>query len=290
MTASLSVVILTRGDREDELAAAVASVGGQIGVHTEVVLVWNGVPVGAVRRSDARPDTLVDVHLPENLGIPEGRNVGLRHSSNEVVLFLDDDALLTSDDTLAAIAQRFDAAADLGAVSLRIVDEDGETAQRHVPRLGSRSAGRSGPVAGFLGGATAIRRTAFDRAGGYAGEFFYSMEETDLAWRLIDGGWTIWYAADLVVRHPRTAPARHPDAVGRTARNRLWLAHRALPVPLAALYLVNWFAITTVRSPQAWRTVLRAYRQGWRTRIGPRAPIRWRTVWRLTRLGRPPLA
>jgi GT2 family glycosyltransferase len=115
------------------------------------------------------------------------------------------------------------------------------------------------------------------------------MEETDLAWRLIDAGWTIRYAPQHTVFHPRTEPSRHPRAAWRTARNRTWLAYRLLPLPLAPVYLTNWLLITLARRSASVRDYLRGVRDGWRTRSGPRRPLRWRTVWRLTRLGRPPI-
>ena len=121
------------------------------------------------------------------------------------------------------------------------------TAQRHVPRIGGRSALRGGSVTTFLGGASIVRREAFDEVGGYEGALFYSMEETDLAWRLIDRGWSIWYDPELIVEHPRTTPARHDDSLRRTARNRVWIAHRLLPAILAIAYLGVWFVITAVR-------------------------------------------
>ena len=53
----------------------------------------------------------------------------------------------------------------------------------------TRSAGLAGEVTAFLGGAVAVRRQAFDAAGGYPGEYFYALEETDLALGMIDAGW-----------------------------------------------------------------------------------------------------
>lgn len=288
----VAVVILTQGDRPRPLLDAIRSVCAQRDVEVEVVVVWNGVPIES---TDGDADTLrLDgadhhVHLAVNVGIPAGRNAGAKASTAPLLFFLDDDAELLDESTLVTVAALFLSRPDLGAVSLKIVDERGETAQRHVPRWGRRSADRAGEVTSFLGGATAVRRAAFEDAGGYEDAFFYSLEETDLAWRLLDQGWTIWYAADLRLRHPRTSPARHSQAARRTARNRVWLVYRSLPLPLAVTYLLNWFVIAVVRAPRSIRSVAGGYREGWRTRIGPRQPLRWRTVWRLTCLGRPPI-
>jgi len=171
----------------------------------------------------------------------------------------------------------------------RTVDEHGETSRRHVPRLGRGGAERPGEVTTFPGGASCVRATAFNGVGGYYGEYFYAMEETDLAWRLIDAGWTIRYAPEHPVLHPRTEPSRHPRAAWHTARNRTWLAYRLLPLPLAPVYLTSWLLITLARRSAPVRDYVRGVGEGWRTRSGPRRPLRWRTIWRLTRLGRPPI-
>lgn len=289
----IAVVILTQGNRPGLLLDAVLSVRAQRDVDADVVVVWNGAPAGSAENLDLDSGQLGGavhhVHLTTNVGIPAGRNEGARQATAPLLFFLDDDAELLEPSTLASVAALFDSRPGVGAVSLRIVDERGESAQRHVPRWGSGSAEREGEVTSFLGGATAVRRAAFDDAGGYEDAFFYSLEETDLSWRLVDRGWIIWYAADLRVRHPRTSPARHPQATRMTARNRMWLVHRSLPGPLAVTYLLTWFMITVVRGPRSIRSIVAGYKEGWRTRIGPRQPVRWRTVWKLTKLGRPPI-
>jgi len=91
------------------------------------------------------------------------------------------------------------------------------------------------------------------------------------------------------VRHPRVAPSRHPDAARHTARNRMWMVHRNLPVVVAVVHVVAWLAITTLRAPRQFGAVVQGYWLGLRNPLGPRQPISWRTVWHLTRLGRPPV-
>jgi GT2 family glycosyltransferase len=229
------------------------------------------------------------VELAENAGIPGGRNVGAERAAAALVAFLDDDARFLDSGVLARCAEALRSRPALGAVALRIVDEDGRTARRHVPRVGARDPGHSGSVTAFLGGAVVVRAAAFHAVDGYPAPFVYSMEETDLALRLIDNGWEIHYDGIPAVFHPATDPGRHPAATERTMRNRVWLAHRTLPAPVAALYVVNWLALSALRRPTQTRSLLRAVVGGWRSRPGPRAPIRWRTVARLTRLRRPPI-
>jgi GT2 family glycosyltransferase len=179
----------------------------------------------------------------------------------------------------------------LGIVGFRITDEAGYTQGNHVPRLGWGRALKGGPVTTFLGGGHAIRVAVFDQAGQWPESFFFSHEETDLAWRALDAGWRIDYRPDLVLQHPRVVPQRHAVYFRTTARNRVWLARRHLPALLVPVYLGTWILITVSRRPplpglHQWGA---GFLEGCRTSCGRRQPISWRTVWRMTRLGRPPI-
>jgi GT2 family glycosyltransferase len=279
----VSVIVLTMGDRADELAAAIASTRAQPGIEIEVVLVVN--------RGD--PDTsAVDVVVrPEtNVGIPGGRNAGAHNARGRYLAFLDDDAVYL-DRALSDAVMRLDRDHGVGALGFRIVDEAGQTSRRYDPRIG-RSRGSSGGVTSFPGGACMIRSDAFSQAGGFCDAFGYSLEETDLAWQLIDAKYRLNYASDLTVRHPHTSPTRHGVYHHHTGRNRVWLAWRRLPLPIAATYLVNWAIVTSARNWRdriAMRAYLRGTIDGLRNRTGPRRPMSWRTVVRMARLGRPPI-
>lgn len=287
----LGAVIITMGNRPDDLKALLDSVARQQGDPVEVVVVGQGVEVTGL------PEGVRSVSLPENLGIPGGRNVGIEAFGPggrdvDVLLFLDDDGLLERTDTAELCRQAFGEDPGLGIVSFRIADpESGETQRRHVPRLRASDPMRSSRVTTFLGGANAVRTKVFEQVGGLPGEFFYAHEETDLAWRALDAGWSIDYRADMVLLHPTTAPSRHAVYHRMVARNRVWLARRNLPAPLVPVYLGVWLLLTLLRRPSvpALKAWFGGFREGWTTPCGPRRPIRWRTVWRLTRLGRPPV-
>jgi Predicted glycosyltransferases len=287
----LGAVIITMGDRPDDLNALIESVARQEGEPVEVVVVGNGAPVRGV------PGWVRTVDLPENLGIPGGRNVGIEAfgpngSDVDVLLFLDDDGLLPRKDTAELIRRAFADDPELGIVSFRIADpETGATQRRHVPRLRASDPMRSSRVTTFLGGASAVRTEVVEQVGPLPGEFFYAHEETDLAWRALDAGWMIDYRADMVLHHPTTAPSRHAVYHRMVARNRVWLARRNLPAPLVPVYVGVWLLLTLLRRPSgpALKAWFGGFREGWTTPCGPRRPMRWRTVWRLTRLGRPPV-
>jgi GT2 family glycosyltransferase len=282
----LSCVILTMGNRPAELERAIASTEALRGDGVDVVVVGNGADVPAV------PPGVTTIRLPQNVGIPAGRNAGVEACTGDVVLFLDDDGWYPDADLGDHITGRFAADPTLAVLSFRVVDPDGGPGARwHVPRLRVGDPARSSEVTTFSGGACAIRRSAFLEAGGLPGAFFFMHEEIDLAWRLMDRGYRIEYDADARMCHPPVPNSRHAGFYRIEARNRVLLARRNLPWPLASLFLLDWLGMTAARerSWPALREWLGGFAEGWRMDPGQRKPISARTIWRMTRLGRPPV-
>ncbi|MFC7309800.1 glycosyltransferase family 2 protein [Streptomyces monticola] len=288
----LGVAIVTMGNRPREVDALLASVAKQDVPPDRVVIVGNGSPLPEF---PGVPGELTVIELDDNLGCPGGRNVALRRLREfgdvDVVIELDDDGLLVDEDVFRGVRDLFASDPHLGIIGFRIADEHGETQRRHVPRLRAKDPMRRGLVTAFLGGGHAFSMKMLAETGDWPADFFFTHEETDLAWRALDAGWKVLYEPKLLLQHPKTSPARHAVYFRMTARNRVWLARRRLPLPLVPVYLGVWTLLTLVRTRslgglRAWAG---GFAEGLRTSCGERRPMRWRTVWRMTRLGRPPL-
>ena len=279
-------VILTQGNRVDQLNDAVRSVLAQAGVRVQVAVVWNGcVPL-------ASWDGVLAIHLTNNVGIPAGRNAGVPAVTGEFLLFLDDDAALAEGSLLAQVAARFLDSPDMGALQPRVQDPTGRRAPRRwVPRLVVGDVTASSDICAIWEGCVLVRRSVFDLIAGWPAAFWYMHEGIELAWRVWDNGYRVRYDGAVTAWHPAVPAARHPGGRWFDARNRVWLARRNLPVPLAVVYLLNWGFITALRarSGPALVDVARGAWAGLRSPCGPRRPIRWRTVGRMTRAGRPPI-
>jgi hypothetical protein len=285
----LSCVILTMGNRPAELDRAVASTAAlsqAAAGEVDVVVVGNGADLPTL------PAGVTAIRLPDNVGVAAGRNAGVDACSGDVVLFLDDDGWYPDPGLGEHVTGRFAADPGLAVLSLRVVDPDGGPGVRwHVPRLRAGDPGRSSVVTTFAGGACAIRRSAYQEAGGLPALFFYGHEETDLAWRLLELGYRLEYDAAARICHPAVPNARHATWYRLDGRNRVLLARRNLPWPLAGVYLLDWLVLTAVRerSAGALRAWLSGFAEGWRLDPGGRHPISARTAWRMARAGRPPL-
>ena len=281
-------VVLTMGRRPDDLRMALDSLLRQEGVETDVVV------VGQAWEPSGLPDGVRGLGLDENVGIPAGRNAGVPETSGGLIFFLDEDAAIAEPGTLRRLGEMFAADPALGLVQLRVDPREGGTAPRDwYPRLRAAGRTRAGDATLVWEGAVAMPRRVFDEVGGWPGEFRFVHEGVDLAWRVMDAGYRVHYAADLAALHPLPAAGavRHGYSLWYSARNRVWLARRYLPFPLGALY-VTTFALRTLprlRSLDDVRTAIRGYIAGMRGPYGGRRRLRARTLWRMTRAGRPPV-
>jgi GT2 family glycosyltransferase len=124
------VVVLTMGNRPDDLNHGLASLLRQGEVDLDVVVVGNGwQPVDL-------PNGVKAKRLASNLGIPAGRNAGVPLVEGELLFFLDDDACLPTNDILARMAGQFAADPKLGMIQPRVVDPQGrEAPRRWTPRV-----------------------------------------------------------------------------------------------------------------------------------------------------------
>lgn len=284
----VGVVVLTMGQRPEDLSRAIKSVLAQQLVVLDVVVVGNGW------RPEFLPGGVRGLHLAENRGIPAGRNAGAAKVSGDYLFFLDDDAELADSLFLAEGIRKFEADSSLGLLQPRITDPTGkETPRRWIPRLRKGEATDSSYVFSVLEAAVLMPTRVFEDIGGWGDPYFYAHEGIELAWRVWNQGKTVWYAGDMVVHHPVTSPTRHATYYRLNARNRVWLAKRNLPLILIPFYVLSWTGVQLVRSVLNGGTGLGSWFsgwvEGWRENPGGRVGMRWLTVARMTKAGRFPI-
>jgi len=282
----VGAVLLTMGKRPHELQRALTSLKSQQGVTLDVVIVgngWNPAEQFATEKT---------LHLPENLGIPAGRNAGVAKVAGEYLFFLDDDAYLDDSHALSSLIEKLKAHHEWGLIQPRVVPEGaGEIPSRWVPRLRVGDPLESSPATTLWEGAVILRRHLFDEIGGWPENFFYAHEGIELVWQVYNHGFIGWYAADVTVRHPVINPTRHLDFYRLNARNRVWLAKRNLPFPISFIYVSAWTIISIIRmrklsSLVAW---LDGFLNGIFVSAGKKQKLSWRALLALGRAGRFPI-
>ena len=236
-------IIILALDRVEETLAAIASAGGQTAVSAHIFVLDQGSRPGALERlADAirlRPNATL-LAADSNLGVAGGRDLlsGLGHG--RVIVALDNDAEFATPDTVARMLAALDAEPRLAAIGCRIVthaDGTDDLSSWGYPANLLPCAAENFDAVTYVGAGHAIRRGAWDQAGGYDDRLFFCWEEFDFCLRAIALGWRIRYRGDIVVRH-KVAPEQR---VGWTAtrwfyfvRNRIYI-ERKLGRPWLAL-------------------------------------------------------
>ncbi|MGI9624761.1 MAG: glycosyltransferase family 2 protein [Acidimicrobiales bacterium] len=282
---TVGLVILTTGDRPDELRSIMHAAGAQ--PFDQRILVGNGCVAPQLEGWEA-------IESAENLGVPGGRSFGMNRSRTDVVVFLDDDSSLPERSVRLVDDVRglFDDDPTVGVVAFRVVvSGTDETLRRWSPKPSLSVPRGLTDVPTFPGNGHAIRRAAFNGVGGYLDELFFKHEETELSWRLLDAGWRVVADPRIVVAHPRTSEARHDVALELGLRNKLWILRLRLPFAIALIGSVisSIRSFARCRSFADVRAAARGFRQGVRSLPAPRRPVSWATVMKLTRSGRPPI-
>jgi GT2 family glycosyltransferase len=179
-----------------------------------------------------------------NLGVAGGRNAAAKLATGDLLLFLDDDAVLRP----GAVRHAVDAltAADrIGAVAFNVVDPaTGEAALWYHPYAASEWSTRGFEASTVIGCGHLVRREVFEALGGYWDGFFREMEEVDFSWRLLDAGWAIRYEPLAVVEHVERTEAHFAQSLA----SNLLMTWRLLPAGLALRHTTFLLSLFTVRA------------------------------------------
>jgi len=235
-------VIILSWNRPHDVADAIASALDQVGVGRRILVVDQGSePQNIVRLEqliDAKPDVELK-KLGQNTGVAGGRNIATAMGNGRYVVALDSDAVFGDPATLARAVRHLDANPDLAAIGFRIENYfTGKNDDTSWDYPGHHPDERFFSTR-FVGAGHAIRRMAFEAAGGYDARLFFCQEELDLSYRMLNLGYRIEYFPDVKVRHKISPGHRIAWDRGRyffTVRNALYSSYK-FGTPLSRLGL-----------------------------------------------------
>ena len=210
-------MIILSFDRREELRETLKAVLETTYRPLEVIVVDNGSSDGSVAMVLREFPSVRTLPLEQNIGIA-GYNIGVEHSSGDVVVLLDDDSAIDAD-TLARA---------------RVA---GELPGRGVHRFSSVFTERPGchqdmgaRGASFWGCGAAIRRSVWDATGGYDEDFFLYLNEIDLAIRIWAQGFRVVYAPECHAVHRVAGSNRANGRLVRfSTRNAVWFHLKHVP-------------------------------------------------------------
>jgi N-acetylglucosaminyl-diphospho-decaprenol L-rhamnosyltransferase len=191
-----------------------------------------------------------------NIGFAAASNVGIRAGAAPYVLLLNPDTEVRAGvlDTLLAL---IDERPEIGICGCRLERPDGSfdhAARRSFPTIlgalghftglgrGNGAPPRlaqyrapdvdGGPVDAVNGAFMLIRRAALEEVGLLDERYWMYMEDLDLCYRFVQGGWTVWYEPSVTVTHAKagsSGPARSPrlDLAFHSGMARFYRTHYA---------------------------------------------------------------
>lgn len=208
--------------------------------------------------------------LATNRGFTGACNAGFEAACGEIVILLNND---TEADPrwLAEIAAAFEAHPEVGLVAskMRLFDRrdtlhtagdyvtpDGLPHNRGVWERDVGQYDHPAYVFSACGGSAAYRRAMLDAIGLLDDDFFFSLEDVDLAWRAQLAGWRCLYVPSAVIYHKLKASGGGVTASFYDGRNRLWVLAKNYP---ADLWRDHWRAVLGGVCGIAW-AALKAWR------------------------------
>jgi GT2 family glycosyltransferase len=158
------------------------------------------------------------IDSPENLGVARGRNKLIPIARGELLLSIDDDMAFTKPDDLFQLASLFEKPffkeANTGIITFRVLYYENHQVQITAFPHKQYDKYKVHPqflTYYFAGGAHIMRKEVIDKTGLYPEDFHYGMEEYDLAYRVLDAGYTMGYDNTVTVLHKESPLGRQPN-------------------------------------------------------------------------------
>jgi GT2 family glycosyltransferase len=233
----VSVVVLTY-NRIDSLRSLLQELSQLTYPRLEIIVVDNCSDVPAATLA-CDYKKVIFLRSPGNIGTG-GRNIGMAHATGDIVVCLDDDVSALTDESLWKIESLF-ADRTIGGVCFKVIDaQTGKIINWVHHKPVERFVDTRFPTYEITEGAVAFRREVAAAAGYYPERFFISHEGPDLAFRIMELGYTIEYNPAISVVHAYSPLARTSwRNYYYDTRNTLWLVARNCPARFGANLLVT---------------------------------------------------
>ncbi len=275
----LSFIIITYNRPDDalELLQNIAGLDEAASLIEEIILVNNRSVVSYNKVEDYVKDNpslpVKYIEAPENLGVTKGRNFALGFATAPILILLDDDAVLQNKDALKQILLAFEhkpadqltIERETAIVSFKVLYYDTlEMQQNGLPhkKYNRYKDKHSFYTYYYAGGAHAIKREVLEKIGHYPEDFFYGMEEYDLAYRLLHKGYAIQYNDSIVMLHKESPLGRKPasEKLKMMWVNKSKVAWRHLP----KMYFYSTALLWSFQYLRVTRFNLKHYFRGWK--------------------------
>lgn len=250
--------------------------------HIEIIIVDNGSSDGSQAYVKAEHPGVRLIEVGYNSGFTGACNTGLKAAQGEYLCLLNNDTEVKPD-WAQAVVDAFERDVQIGSVASKMLlfqkrdhihtagdyfTTDGEAGNRGVWEKDTGQYDHEEFVFGACGGSSTYRRAMLDEIGLLDDDFFFLLEDIDLAWRAQLAGWRCLYTPHAIVYHHLSATGGGKTASYYNGRNLIFVLVKNLPLELWRKY--RWQIIR-----RQWRIFADALR-AWR---GESARARLRGMW-----------
>jgi GT2 family glycosyltransferase len=233
---SISILTYNRKDILKELLDSLARLRYE---PLEIIVIDNNSTDGT-EMSIANYEKVRYVKLHDNIGVG-ARNEGIRISTGDILICLDDDVIGIDDEKIKKIVSKFESKPDIGALCFKVVDfYNGKICNWSHHYKKEEYCDKEFNTDEMTEGAVAFRKSVFEKSGLYPEEFFISYEGPDLILRMLNAGFVTMYSPEIEVRHRTSAEGRKSwRRYYYDTRNQLWFVARNYPFWKGMKYLLR---------------------------------------------------
>ena len=254
----ITVLIATK-DRVDEIERAIQSSINQ-SLKVNVVVLDDASEINIKEKLEDKfkdqPIKWMRSNTPS--GVAGARNKLVQGSEGSIMVFLDDDAYFTQEDSLEKILNKFSSSNEIAGMALKIIlREDVDGLQIPFSKL-KRSLYKNihnneSEASYYIGAGHVLLRETFEKVGGYDTELFYGLEELDISSEIIKEDKKIIYFPQVEVIHePKKSVVdkknKLKDETYFSIRNRIWVSYKHLPVIYLIVHLLIWCSFYFMKS------------------------------------------
>ncbi len=233
------------------------------GFQKEIVVVNNGstVSYSPVTEFIQTQELVKYIDHPVNLGVSGGRNLGIKNATGKYLIFLDDDAIFKEKDILDTVHSHFSKDQTLGIIAFALYNFYTNESDHPVKKKKKLKEDEFYNNI-FWGGACVIHRKVFEEAGVLDEQFFYGMEEYDLAYRMLDKKYKILFTKKVSVLHKVSPAGRERNDVKylRMFANKCLIAYRYLPWFYVVSHILAWSAYLLFKTRMNLAVFFKAYK------------------------------
>lgn len=202
----------------------------------QVILVDNGSSDDSVRRVRATYPDVEIIEAGRNLGFAAANNRAFEKALGRYLMLVNTDGLLEKD-CAARLLALMESNPRIAMAGPQLLNQDGspQTSYEAVPTLATETLNRSllkrlfpkrypgknrqlsgpEPVEALIGAVMIIRREALQEVGGFDEDYFFFLEETDLAVRMRKAGWQVVHDPAARAAHLQGGTAKTYQAAAR---------------------------------------------------------------------------